>query len=97
MDAIDFLVDENGDEALVDGDLLLAASDEEHIQDILISYPGEWKQFPFVGVNITRIIRGSIDGTVRRDIRLNLTADGYRVGNIIFNENELKIDAERNG
>jgi len=96
MEAIDFLLDENGDELLMSGDLVLGASDEQHISDILVSYPGEWKQNPLCGVNIRRAINGSLNGTIRRDVRLQLEADGYKVKNITFTESELNIDAERN-
>jgi hypothetical protein len=96
MEAIDLLMDNGGDEVLINDDLALGASDEQHIIDILQSYPGEWKQSPLCGVNIRRAINGAVDGTIRRDVRLQLEADGYKVKNIIFSESELNIDAERN-
>lgn len=97
MNAIDFLLDDNGDELILNGDLVLGGSDDQHITDILASYPGEWKQSPLCGVNIRRAINGSMDGRIRRDVRLQLEADGYKVKNITFTETELNIDAERNG
>lgn len=96
MEAIDFLMDVNGDELLINDDVVLGLSDEQHIIDILRSYPGEWKQSPLAGVNINRAINGLLDGTIRRDVRLQLEADGYKVKNITFTEEELNIDAERN-
>lgn len=95
MEATDFLLDANGDELIVNDDLLIGFSDDQHIEDILRSYPGEWKQFPLCGVNIKRAVNGTVDGSIRRDVRLNLESDGYKVKNIVFTETELNIDAER--
>jgi hypothetical protein len=95
MDATDILLDDDGDLLIVNDDFRIGLSDEQHIEDILISYPGEYKQSPLCGVNIRRAINGSIDGVVRRDVRLNLEADGYQVNNIVFTESELSIDAKR--
>lgn len=97
MEAIDIIMDDNGDELLLNDDLVLGSSDEQHISDILASYPGEWKQSPLCGVNIRRAINGSLNGVIRRDVRLQLEADGYKVKKITFTETELDIDAERNG
>lgn len=96
MEAIDLLMDDIGDELLINDDLVLSPSDDQHISDILVSYPGEWKQSPLCGVYIRRSLNGSLDGTIRRDVRLQLEADGYKVKNITFSDSELNIDAERN-
>lgn len=96
MNAQDFLLDDNGDLLIVDDDVVMGPSDEQHIQDILVSYPGEWKQNPLCGVNLKRGVNGLINGAIERDIRMNLIADGYQVNNVTITTDQLLIDATRN-
>jgi phage baseplate assembly protein W len=95
MDATDIQLDNNEDLLVINEDLLIGLSDDQHIEDILITYPGEYKQSPLCGVNIRRALNGSIDGSIRRDVRLNLEGDGYQVDSVTFTEEELKINAKR--
>lgn len=93
----DIQLDETGDLLISNGNLVVGESDNEHIGEILRAYPGEYKQSPMIGVDIKRAINGAIDGNVRRDIRLNLQADGLRVSNLVFTETQLNIDADYTG
>jgi hypothetical protein len=96
-EATDILLDDNGDIALLNEDLVTGPSDWQHVHDILESYPGSYKQFPLVGVNVTKAVNGPIDGSLRKEIMLQLEADGYSVRSIVLTEQELSIDAQRNG
>ena len=97
MDAVDLLLDEDGDLMELFDDDIEGLSDEQHIQDILVAYPGEYRLDPFSGVNIKRAQNGSINGAVRRDIQINLEYDNYQVGSILYTESQLNINAKRNG
>lgn len=95
MDAIDFIVDNDGELLIENGDFAIGLSDEQHIADILVAYPGEFKEFPMLGVNIGKAINGSLDGEIKKEIRLQLVADGFNVSAIEFVEDKLSIDAVR--
>jgi len=77
MAAQDFLQDDN-DFKFANGDLVIGDSEADHIEDIIGSAPGEWKEFPLVGVNINQYI-GSAgkESEISRQVKLQLTGDGY--------------------
>ncbi len=95
MEAVDLIRGTNNEIKIVNGDFVMGASDEQHIEDLLMAAPGEIKQFPLVGVNISKAINGTIDGEIRKEIKLQLEADGYNVSGINFINDELKINAQR--
>ena len=62
------------------GDLVVGASDMQHIEDTINAFPGWWKEHPKDGVGIFSYINSS--GTqqeLARKIKLELQADGYNV------------------
>lgn len=62
------------------GDFSFVASDEQHIIDIMQSYSGEYKQFPEVGVGVGAFLASSgQEQNISRNVRVQLTADGYQV------------------
>lgn len=85
MARTDFLLGEDGDLQIVDGDLLTGESDDQNVALILKATKGSIKQFPLLGVGIALELNGLIDGRVKRNIRLHLDSDGYKV--IKFEEN----------
>jgi len=94
----DLLLDEAGDLLLgANGDYVMGESDMQHIEDILDAYPGEYRNAPLLGVYLQRGINGLIDGSIRRDININLQSDNYKVKKVEITDTSLNIDAERNG
>lgn len=84
------------DIAYLDGDFLVSESDQDHVVSILESYVGHWKEFPLLGVGVERYNKSSgrlID--LKREIKIHMQSDGYRVGQIIISEGKYYIDAER--
>lgn len=67
------------------GDFKIAESDTRHVDDIIDSYIGHWREFPSVGVGIKRkqSQAGSLQ-VVSREIRVQLVSDGYSVKKIQF-------------
>lgn len=62
---------------------------------ILISHPGEFTEMPELGVGIEDMLLDNDYLMWKRQIRLNMEADGQRVDNIIFSKNKrLKIEAD---
>lgn len=84
IDATDLIQDTVGDLQIIDGDFSIGFSDVQHQQDIIGSYPGEWKQFPLVGVGINDFV-GSTGkkSTAENQIRQQLIADGYKINRVI--------------
>jgi hypothetical protein len=78
------------------GDFAIGESDPQHVQDILNSYAGWWKQFPTLGVGLKRFL-GKSGGIqlVKREIGVHLKADGYRVDNIVIKGEEVYLTGER--
>jgi hypothetical protein len=80
------------------GDLVIAPSDEQHIEDTINAFPGWWKENPEDGVGIAAYLGGPLNTQLlAKNIMLQLTADGYAVsspsvtldtsGNLIVNPN----------
>jgi len=76
--AKDFLQDENEDEVIANGDYVLGDSDQAHINDILLSVPGSWREFPQCGVALESF-QSSAGQQQKIDKLINqqLQADGY--------------------
>lgn len=78
------------------GDFLIGDSDAQHVQDIINSWAGWWKEFPTLGVGVKRYL-GKPGGVqvLKRTIKIHLKSDGYRTDNIIIKGNEVFITGER--
>jgi hypothetical protein len=85
-DRKDIVLDNEGDLVIRDGDFVVDASDIQHVALIVRLRKGNIKQWPLMGVGEERLINGPIDGLIRREIQLQLQADGYRPRTIEFSE-----------
>jgi len=99
MISIDYILDENGDlwEDETTGDWVEGDCDAQHIEDCLITEPGILAHNILAGVGLTKQINGTIDGRVRRDIQLQLLADNYRVERLNIDNENIDINAVREG
>lgn len=97
MISTDLQLDDVGDILLKNGDYVMGESDDQHIEDILDAYPGEYRNAPMLGVYIQRGINGLLDGSIRRDINIHLQSDQYKVRKLEINGEKISINAERNG
>lgn len=81
-------------------DFDIALSDMQHVEDIVNSNKGAWKEFPLLGVGSKNYLAGSNFKELEKNIRLQLEYDGYRVFDVAttFKNDQLKfsINAERN-
>lgn len=80
----------------VKGDFLITESDTQHVQDIINSFVGWWKEFPTIGVGIKKYL-GASGGVqvVKRAIKIQLKSDGYRTDKIIVKGEKIFITGER--
>ena len=66
-----------------DGDLAVADSDGQGIEFIITAKPGQFYQFPTLGVGIVDELNGSLSKqALRIKIKNNLEADNYRVNRV---------------
>jgi len=73
----------NTDIRIKDGDLVVGDSDGQNIEFIITAKPGQFYQFPTLGVGIVDEIKGNISKqALRIKITSNLEADNYRVNRI---------------
>jgi hypothetical protein len=98
--AKDFAVDAAGDELYLNGDLVVEASDQRHIEDIIDSAKGEWREFPALGVEIIRYLNstGQVANRVGllRAIRLNLEYDNFDIKKLsVEADGSILVDAKR--
>ena len=95
----DIIIDDDGDISFFNGDFKVKESDSQHVEHIMISDRGQFRQFPLIGVGIYRLFSGSPNVQfVRQQIKLQLESDGYNVRQITINPQnitEIEIDAER--
>ncbi|MCX8482861.1 MAG: hypothetical protein ORN50_04720 [Crocinitomicaceae bacterium] len=67
-------------EPIKNGDWNIGFSDEQHIQDVLMSAPGHFKNAPLIGVNMNDYINSSLSpatvSELEKKILLNLESDG---------------------
>lgn len=90
----DILLDETGDLAIVGGDFKIGDSAEQSVQQVLISGPGEYKEFPQVGCDIGKQINGVINRFTERNIRVQLESDGFRIEKLKLTEKGLDLKGD---
>jgi len=73
----------NGDISIKNGDLVVGDSDGQNIEFIISAKPGQFYQFPTLGVGIVDEINSSISKqALKLKIKTNLETDNYRVNRI---------------
>lgn len=90
----------NEDVEFKNGDFVIGISDAQHIEHILTAKPGQFYQFPTLGVGVVDLIKSSINRqALKQKIKVNLESDNYRINKIevVGGIDELKtsIDAIR--
>lgn len=80
--ATDILLGTDGDLPIETNNFTIGFSDIQHVSDAMISFPGEWKQYPQNGIGIGAYQKARIDSLqVLGKVRQQLTADGYTLQN----------------
>ncbi len=88
---------ENNDLKITGGDLAIGYSDEQHIEQITVANKGDYKQYPVVGVAITKMLNAPISYKVKRKIEkqiaVQLQYDKAKNIKVEFNDT-IKIQAD---
>ena len=91
----DFLLDENGDLLIKNGDFVIGESDNQHQLDILLATKGEFKEFPEIGVGISEMLSDDDFVEFLIEAKKNLEYDGMKINNIEFlPDGKLNIDGK---
>lgn len=89
---MDFLLDQNRDLKIENGDFVIGDSTEQNVELLFISTPGEWKEHIEAGVAIERTSNGNLDRFIDRTIRVQMEADGYEITKLKISETGITID-----
>lgn len=90
----DFILDNNNNLIISDGDWLIGNSDQQNVELIFISYPGMWKQNPLIGCGIYGDINGNWTSNIQNYIKNQLNSDGYSQVKFNFNQSTSQIDVQ---
>jgi hypothetical protein len=89
----DILLKSNGGFRIINGDFVLGESNEQHVELILETNPNEWKASPITGAGLVKTLGGNITGFAKRNVQVQLEADGYSLDKITENENGINVTA----
>lgn len=74
----------------------IGISDMQHIADNFLSEKGEWKQYPTMGIGITKYLKSSGNALLilKKEVKYNLSNDGYTSDTQPYSlvNNELNIN-----
>jgi hypothetical protein len=89
----DVLLDDTGEDlAIANGDFKMGRSDLQNCFLIIRLHKGNLKQYPLLGYGEERLINGPVDGQARREIQLQLQADGYRPKRLDATSSQITIE-----
>lgn len=71
--AKDFLSNIDGDLSILNGDLEIGFSDEQHQEDILVAFKGDYKQYPLIGVGIENYLNSPVSVYTRQKFEKETT------------------------
>jgi hypothetical protein len=94
----DFILTDDLDLEIRDGDFYISESDQDHIIVILQSGLGSFKEYPLVGVGIEQYLASPYSsGTIYTYMKQQLETDGYNIDRIkqLQNDYEFEIIGER--
>jgi len=96
----DIMLDDDGDLAVsADGDFVVGNSDEQNIELLLVATPGQFKQYPSLGIGLQYELKKQDNNaaSIKRRAQVNLTADGYKLKDISLDKTgNFNIDFDIN-
>lgn len=93
----DYLLDENNDLLIVDGDFAKGDADLQNQKLLLFAAPGSYKQYPTVGVDIINFLKDDNQAAMLREIRQQFSQDGMTVKQLSYANGKLNINAPYGG
>lgn len=90
----DFLLDDNLDLLIADGDFVIGESTAQHQKLLILADKGEFKDVPMRGVGARRYLEDHTPENLAREIRQEFAADGMTVNKIqIASDLTIQLDA----
>ncbi len=96
MERKGLLLGTDGDLLVEGGALAVGASDSQSVELIVSACKGEFKEFPMLGVGLVNSLKKqstSVD-SLKRDIDINLKADGYKVTGFDMSSGDFNLTFE---
>ena len=92
----DILLDDNQNPQLSGGDFATGDSDDQHVELLMVSTQGQWKENPLTGIGLPNYMKqqGTSAAQMKRDITVGLAADGYKVKTLTLDAGEFNLDYE---
>lgn len=95
--AFDIQLGSDGDLIIQNDDYVYDLSDQQHIKDTINAFPGSWKETFADGVGALSYLNSSgKTQQLARSIKIQLTNDGYSVGNVQLSINQDTITVKPN-
>ncbi len=91
----DILLNQDSNLLIEQGDWQVGNSHHQHIELLLTSLPGQWKENPEAGVGLPLSQNGLVDGFLKRTIAVQLQADGFKLDHLQITEKGIIIDAKQ--
>jgi len=89
----DILLGEAGDDLAIEaGDWAMGRADLQNCMLIIRLHKGNVKQYPLIGYGEERLINGPVDGQARREIQMQLQADGYRPKRLEISSSQILLE-----
>lgn len=93
---MDYLLDNEGKMLIKNGDFVIGESEQQEIELLLMSSPGDWKENPAVGCALPTLIKSrSTETKIKKVINQQLTNDGFKNISIELNYPKIAVDANR--
>lgn len=90
----DFLLDDNLDLVIIDGDFVIGESTSQHQKILILADKGEFKDVPMRGVGARRYLEDHTPENLAREIRQEFATDGMTVNKIqIASDLTIQLDA----
>lgn len=89
----DFILDNDGDLLIQDGDMVIGYSDDQQKNILLVTDKGAYKEFPDVGVGLQNFLESEDNGgELMAEIRRQFVADGISIQQLSFEQGQFLFD-----
>ena len=90
---VDFLINDNGELIIQNGDFATGTSDGQQQKLLLICEKGSIKEYPVTGVGAFRFLEGEDAAELLRQINIQFTGDGMNVNSLKVENGKINVDA----
>jgi hypothetical protein len=73
---------ETGELMIKNGSLLIGSTDEQNMELNIIANKGEFKEFPLLGCEISKEMKGTVTEEFLRKMQISLEMDGYSIKDV---------------